>query len=75
MAAALQLVIVEDSEADAELVSRHLAKAGVRAEIRRVQTEHDFVTALKTRRDLPLPDPLAACGRGGEALFGRAPRD
>jgi diguanylate cyclase (GGDEF)-like protein len=52
MAAALQLVIVEDSEADAELVSRHLAKAGLRAEIRRVQTEQDFVTALKTR----LPD-------------------
>ena len=57
MAAALQLVIVEDSEADAELVSRHLAKAGVRAEIRRVQTEQDFVTALKTRRpDLIISD-------------------
>ena len=49
MSAALQLVIVEDSEADAELVSRHLAKSGFRAEICRVQTEHDFVTALKTR--------------------------
>jgi CheY-like chemotaxis protein len=49
VATALQLVIVEDSEADAELVSRHLAKSGFRAEICRVQTEHDFVTALKTR--------------------------
>jgi len=57
MAMALQLVIVEDSQADAELVARHLIKAGISPEIRRVQTERDFVSALQTRTpDLIISD-------------------
>jgi diguanylate cyclase (GGDEF)-like protein len=53
----LKLVIVEDSEADAELIGRHLAKAGILADIQRVQTERDFVSVLqKTRPDLILSD-------------------
>ena len=43
----LQLVMVEDSDADAELVLRNLAKGGVDAVIHRVETEPDFVQALQ----------------------------
>jgi diguanylate cyclase (GGDEF)-like protein len=43
----LQLVMVEDSDADAELVVRNLAKGGVDAVIHRVETEPDFVQALQ----------------------------
>ncbi len=43
----LQLVMVEDSDADAELVLRSLAKGGVDAAIHRVETEPDFVQALQ----------------------------
>jgi len=43
----LQLVMVEDSDADAELVARSLAKGGVDAVIHRVETEPDFVQALQ----------------------------
>ncbi len=43
----LQLVMVEDSDADAELVARNLAKGGVDAVIHRVDTEPDFVQALE----------------------------
>jgi diguanylate cyclase (GGDEF)-like protein len=47
MKAQLQLVIVEDSHADAELVARNLAKAGLDVHIHRVETERDFVQALQ----------------------------
>ena len=43
----LQLVMVEDSDADTELVARSLAKGGVDALIHRVETEPDFVQALQ----------------------------
>jgi diguanylate cyclase (GGDEF)-like protein len=43
----LQLVMVEDTDADAELVVRNLAKGGVDAVIHRVETEPDFVQALQ----------------------------
>jgi diguanylate cyclase (GGDEF)-like protein len=46
----LQLVVVEDSEVDTELVARHLAKAGLDVAIHRVQTEADFVSALRERQ-------------------------
>src|SRR5271170_3178244 len=53
----LQLVMVEDSAADAELVARQLAKAGLVVDIRRVQTEEEFVSALQNRKpDLILSD-------------------
>jgi diguanylate cyclase (GGDEF)-like protein len=47
MNAQLQMVIVEDSDADAELVGRNLAKAGLNVHIHRVETERDFVQALQ----------------------------
>jgi diguanylate cyclase (GGDEF)-like protein len=43
----LQLVMVEDSDADAELVARNLIKGGADAAIHRVETEPDFVQALQ----------------------------
>jgi diguanylate cyclase (GGDEF)-like protein len=42
----LQVLAVEDSETDAELLGRYLAKAGIDCVIRRVDTERDFVRAL-----------------------------
>src|SRR3982074_1900301 len=47
MKAQLRLVIVEDSAADAELVGRNLARAGLNVHIHRVETERDFVQALQ----------------------------
>jgi diguanylate cyclase (GGDEF)-like protein len=46
----LQLVVVEDSEADAELVARNLTKAGLDVVIHRVETEEHFVAALQSIR-------------------------
>ncbi len=45
----LQLLAVEDSETDAELVARSLGKAGLTFDIQRVETESDFVSALQRR--------------------------
>ncbi|MGB6308393.1 MAG: EAL domain-containing protein [Steroidobacteraceae bacterium] len=57
MKAKLQLVVVEDSETDAELVARNLAKAGLNVAVHRVETERDFVQALRTLEpDLILSD-------------------
>src|SRR6202034_3326155 len=57
MTAKLQLVVVEDSVADAELVARHLAKAGLNVVMYRVQTEADFISALHEKQpDLILSD-------------------
>lgn len=64
----LQLVVVEDSEADAELVARSLAKAGLDFAIHRVETEPDFQQALRAVEpdvilsdfSLPLFDGLRA---------------
>jgi diguanylate cyclase (GGDEF)-like protein len=53
----LQVVIVEDSVTDAELVARTFAKAGMDVVLHRVQTESTFVSALlKIRPDLILSD-------------------
>jgi diguanylate cyclase (GGDEF)-like protein len=43
----LHLLVIEDSETDAELVARCLRKAGLNVDIQRVQTERDFVSALQ----------------------------
>jgi diguanylate cyclase (GGDEF)-like protein len=57
MSAKLQLVVVEDSVIDAELVARHLAKAGLDVVMHRVQTESEFVSALQEKRpDVILSD-------------------
>ncbi|HEX3914766.1 MAG TPA: EAL domain-containing protein [Steroidobacteraceae bacterium] len=53
----LNLVVVEDSVADAELLSRHLSKAGIECVINRVQTEAEFLSALsQIKPDLILSD-------------------
>jgi diguanylate cyclase (GGDEF)-like protein len=53
----LKLVVVEDSVADAELLARHLAKAGLHCAINRVQTEPEFIAALhRDKPDLILSD-------------------
>jgi diguanylate cyclase (GGDEF)-like protein len=53
----LKLVVVEDSVADAELLARHLAKAGIHCAINRVQTEPEFIAALHLDKpDLILSD-------------------
>jgi diguanylate cyclase (GGDEF)-like protein len=53
----LQLLVVEDSEMDAELIARHLVKGGLIVDIQRVETEPDFVSALQRRKpDLILSD-------------------
>lgn len=53
----LQLVAVEDSVTDAEIVAWHLASAGLKCHIHRVQTEPEFVSALQEiQPDLILSD-------------------
>jgi two-component system, NarL family, sensor histidine kinase UhpB len=57
MSAKLNLLLVEDTATDAEMVVRHLAKGGMDVVIRRVETERDFVHALQTSPpDLILSD-------------------
>jgi diguanylate cyclase (GGDEF)-like protein len=57
MTSTLQLVVVEDSAADAELLKRSLSKAGLDVAIRRVETETDFVRALsEVKPDLIISD-------------------
>ena len=47
MDSTLRLVLVEDIEADAELVSWHLSKGGLKCSIRRVQTESALIAAIR----------------------------
>ena len=57
MKATLRFLAVEDSEADAEIIARHLAKAGLDCVIDRVQTEPDFSLALEALKpDLIISD-------------------
>lgn len=43
----LRLLLVEDEESDAELLSAELEQAGMQAEIRRVDTEDAYLSALR----------------------------
>ena len=53
----MKLVVIEDSVADAELLARYLAKAGLNCVISRVQTEPEFIAALhRDKPDLILSD-------------------
>ncbi|MDI1248341.1 MAG: PAS domain S-box protein [Lacunisphaera sp.] len=56
MARKLHLLLVEDSEDDAELVLRELRTAGLAFDWRRVDTEPGFLAALETPPDLILSD-------------------
>jgi diguanylate cyclase (GGDEF)-like protein/PAS domain S-box-containing protein len=52
----LRAVIAEDDEADVELISYVLEKAGLHVELHRVDTEAAFLTALEPAPDLILAD-------------------
>jgi diguanylate cyclase (GGDEF)-like protein len=55
--APVRLVLVEDADADAELIARQLAQSHLSFDIHRVQTERAFLDALRTvRPDLILSD-------------------
>jgi diguanylate cyclase (GGDEF)-like protein len=77
MAAKLQLLLVEDNAADAEIIARHLAKGRIDCAIHRVQTEADLVAALATHKlDLIISDfslPQFDGLRALEIAIARAP--
>ena len=77
MAIKLQLLLVEDNAADAELIARHLARGRIDCAIHRVQTEADLVSALKTLKlDLIISDfslPQFDGLRALEIAIARAP--
>jgi diguanylate cyclase (GGDEF)-like protein len=77
MANKLQLLLVEDNAADAELIARHLARGRIDCAIHRVQTEADLVSALKTLElDLIISDfslPQFDGLRALEIAIARAP--
>jgi len=56
MAAPLQILFVEDSENDAELIYLQLELDGIQAEFQRVENEADYVAALENGPDLILSD-------------------
>ncbi len=56
MPKALQLLIVEDNPADAELAVLELTRAGFAPQWLRVENEPDFLAALKKRPDIILSD-------------------
>ena len=68
MSAKLQLVMVEDSPTDAELVARCLAKAGLDVVIYRVQTEPEFIAALPASCPVGLELPMLARAERGTPL-------
>ena len=47
MATKVTLLMVEDSETDAELITRHLTKSRLDYDVHRVQTEPQFIAALE----------------------------
>ena len=77
MATKLQLLLVEDNAADAELIARHLARGRIDCAIHRVQTEADLVSALKSLKlDLIISDfslPQFDGLRALEIAIARAP--
>ena len=52
----IQVLIVEDSSNDAELIVSELRRAGFNPEWRRVESEADYVTALHPGLDLVISD-------------------
>jgi signal transduction histidine kinase len=53
---ALQALIVEDSEDDAEILTRELARAGIDAQCERIETEADYLEAIAREPDVILAD-------------------
>ena len=65
----MKVLYVEDSEADAYLVTRHLRKLGFQIDSKRVWTEEDFLEALQTfAPDIVLSDSNMPIFSGRRAL-------
>lgn len=47
MGSEVRILLLEDNASDAELIERELERAGVPCDIRRVDSEHEFVRALR----------------------------
>jgi PAS domain S-box-containing protein len=56
MAIPLRVLILEDRQDDAEIMTRHLRQAGFAPEAKRVETEADFRTQLESHPDIILAD-------------------
>ena len=52
----LNVLILEDNPADAELAAEELRKAGLSIQWQRVQTERDYLAALHSKLDIILAD-------------------
>lgn len=65
----LKVLIVDDSEDDALLLRRELERGGYELTCRRVDTEKDMISALKSDSwDLVISDFLMPCFSGPDAL-------
>ncbi len=65
----LKILILEDNEDDAELLKRHLGKAGIMFSYRIVETRKDFITSLhEFKPDLIISDYSLPRINGMEAL-------
>ncbi|WP_126456167.1 PAS domain S-box protein [Sulfuriflexus mobilis] len=69
MATPLRLLLVEDSEQDAELLLRHLRKGGLEVLAHRVETGETMLAALSSEQwDLIISDYTMPCFSGLDAL-------
>lgn len=64
----IRLLIVDDSQADYELIVHMLAKSGMTVEAQRVETRDEFVAALATEPDAILIDYIIPGFGGQEAV-------
>ena len=64
----VRIVLVEDSDDDAELLAIHLADAGIDAQLQRVETAAQFAAALDDAPDLVISDVSLPRFSGYEAL-------
>ncbi|WP_128255091.1 sensor histidine kinase [Falsirhodobacter deserti] len=64
----IQILLLEDSELDADLVVAHLQRAGIEHDVARVWTREDFTAALQDEPDLILADHTLPAFDGMSAL-------
>lgn len=68
----LNILIAEDNDDDAELIKRHISKAGIMYKYRVVETRHDFMKAIhELKPDLILSDYNMPNFNGMQALMMR----
>jgi len=71
MTPTLNILIVEDNPADAELLVRELRRAGIEPVWQRVETESDYLARLHDRIDLVISDLRMPGGLDGLTLMTR----